>query len=200
MISALSPQLDPEKYRCISIVETPKDSRCKYSYDEATGLFRLGAVLPVGLSFPFAFGFIPSTLGGDGDPLDVLILLEEPAAVGAMVEVRLVGVIGAVQAEKGETERNDRLVAAAVQSHAYQQVTTLKDLAAALVTQIEQFLLAYTRLQGRDLTLDGRGGRKAALAAVKAAMAAFDAEHAKDQRRIVSRMGERHPKPRRTRD
>ena len=51
------------------VIETPKGSRNKYNYDEATGLFKLGGVLPAGAAFPFDFGFVPSTLGGDGDPL-----------------------------------------------------------------------------------------------------------------------------------
>ena len=58
------------------VIETPKGSRNKYNYDEKLGLFKLGGVLPSGASFPFDFGFVPSTVGGDGDPLDVLVLLD----------------------------------------------------------------------------------------------------------------------------
>lgn len=199
MISALSPQLVPESYRCISIVETPRHSRCKYSYDEATGLFHLSFVLPEGLIFPFDFGFIPSTLSGDGDPLDVLILLDAPAAVGVVVEIRLLGVIKAVQAEDGKKARNDRLLAAAVQSHEYQHVKTIDDLPPSMLNQIEQFFVAYTRLQGRSFTLEGAGGRKAALRAVKKAMAAFEAEHEKAQRKAVGRISEPPRKTHRTR-
>src|SRR5215213_990364 len=67
------------------IIETPKGSRNKFNYDEETGLFKLGGVLPAGASFPFDFGFVPSTLGGDGDPLDVLVLMDEPAFAGCLV-------------------------------------------------------------------------------------------------------------------
>ena len=77
------------------IIETPKGSRNKYNYDEGLRLFKLGGVLPSGAVFPFDFGFVPSTTGGDGDPLDVLVLMDEPAFPGRVVDVRLVGVIEA---------------------------------------------------------------------------------------------------------
>ena len=77
------------------VVETPKGSRNKYNYDEKLGLFKLGGVLPAGAFFPFDFGFVPATVGGDGDPLDVLVLMDEPAFTGCLVESRLLGVVEA---------------------------------------------------------------------------------------------------------
>ena len=67
------------------IIETPKDCRNKYALDEKLGVFVLKGVLTAGHSFPYDFGFIPQTLGGDGDPLDVLVLMDEPAFVGCLV-------------------------------------------------------------------------------------------------------------------
>ena len=94
------------------VVETPKGCRNKFKFDEAAGLFRLGGVLPAGAVFPFDFGYLPATQGDDGDPLDVLILMDEPAFPGCVVAARLVGVIEAEQTEKGgRPERNDRLIA-----------------------------------------------------------------------------------------
>src|SRR3954469_6625001 len=84
------------------IIETPKGSRNKFDFDEELGLFKLGGVLPAGAVFPFDFGFVPATRGGDGDPLDVLVLMDEPAFVGCLVAARLIGVIEAEQAEGGE--------------------------------------------------------------------------------------------------
>ena len=63
----------------IAVIETPKGSPNKYKYDETCGAFRLNMVMPKGSFWPYDFGFIPSTLGDDGDPLDVLILMDEPA-------------------------------------------------------------------------------------------------------------------------
>src|SRR4028119_2143117 len=103
-------------------VETPEGSRNKFDFDEELGLFKLGGVLPAGAVFPFDFGFVPATRGGDGDPLDVLVLMDEPAFVGCLVPARLIGVIEAEQTERdGETARNDRLIAVAANSHAHKE-------------------------------------------------------------------------------
>src|SRR5215212_9852523 len=102
---------DPDSGDLNVIIETPKGQRNKFKYDEKSGLYKLGGVLPAGAVFPFDFGFAPSTLGGDGDPLDVLLLMDEPAFAGCLVPARLVGVIEAEQTEKGNTARNDRLIA-----------------------------------------------------------------------------------------
>src|SRR5918992_1612302 len=104
------------------IIETPKGSRNKFNYDEDHKLFKLGGVLPAGAVFPFDFGFIPSTTGGDDDPLDVLLLMDEPAFPGCLVPARLVAVIEAEQTERdGETTRNDRLIAVAADSHTHKE-------------------------------------------------------------------------------
>jgi inorganic pyrophosphatase len=83
------------------IIDTPKGSRNKYEYDIEYNLFMLGGVLPAGAVFPFDFGYIPSTEGGDGDPLDVLVLMDEPVFVGCLVPARVLGVIEAEQTEDG---------------------------------------------------------------------------------------------------
>jgi len=93
------------------VVDSPKGSRNKYKYEEDSGLWRLSKVLPLGMTFPFDFGFVPSTRGQDGEPLDVLILLEEPAFPGCVVPARLIGVLEAEQTEDGRTVRNYRLLA-----------------------------------------------------------------------------------------
>lgn len=102
-----------------TIIETPKGSRNKFDYDEEQGVFKLGGVLPVAASFSFDFGFVPSTLGEDGDPLDVPVLMDEPAFAGCLVPSRLLGVIEAEQTERdSHTERNDRFIAVASKSPA----------------------------------------------------------------------------------
>src|SRR5437762_12387773 len=103
-----------KKHECRVIIETPKGRRSKFSYDPKFNLFALGGLLPEGLAFPYDFGFIPSTLGDDGDPLDVLVLMDEPTHVGCLVEVRLIGVMEAVQAKNGKRTRNDRLIGIAI--------------------------------------------------------------------------------------
>jgi inorganic pyrophosphatase len=136
------------------VIETPKGSRNKYDYDEKTGLFRLGGVLTSGASFPFDFGFVPSTLGGDGDPLDVLVLMDEPAFAGCLVRTRLVGVVEAEQTERdGETTRNDRLVGVAVGPE--------------LLEEIEHFFVSYNQIKGKEFKPLGRFGPRKALGLVE---------------------------------
>src|SRR5882762_5671412 len=77
-LSSLSPQLDSKKGTCRAIIETPKGCRNKFDYEADSGLFMLAGLLPEGMMFPFDFGFVPSTLGEDGDPLDILVLMDAP--------------------------------------------------------------------------------------------------------------------------
>lgn len=141
------------------IIETPKGSRNKFNYDEEHHLFKLGGVLPLGAVFPFDFGFIPSTLGGDGDPLDVLLLMDEPAFPGCLVPSRLVAVIEAEQTERdGETTRNDRLIAVAADSHTHKKVRTLADIGNALLDEIEHFFVSYNQIKGKNFKPLGRFG------------------------------------------
>ena len=75
------------------VVETPRKSQNKFKYEEKRDAFKLSRALPAGFSFPFDFGFVPSTLAEDGDPIDVLLLMDEPTFVGCTIEARLIGVI-----------------------------------------------------------------------------------------------------------
>src|SRR3984957_3010093 len=108
-LSSLPNQLDTKTNVCRAIIETPKGSRNKFDYDADSGLFMLGGLLPEGMMFPFDFGFVPATLGDDGDPLDILVLMDAPAHVGCLIEVRIIGIIEAEQTERGKTVSNDRL-------------------------------------------------------------------------------------------
>jgi inorganic pyrophosphatase len=141
------------------IIETPKGSRNKYNYDEEHYLFKLGGVLPAGAVFPFDFGFVPSTLGGDGDPLDVLLLMDEPAFPGCLVPARLIAVIEAEQTERdGDATRNDRLIAVAADSHTHRKVRTLADISDDLLDEIEHFFISYNQIKGKEFKPLGRFG------------------------------------------
>src|ERR1700716_2712274 len=132
-LSKLPTQLDPKKRICRAIIETPKAFRNKFNYDPDSNLFMLGGLLPEGMMFPFDFGFIPSTLGADGDPLDIMVLLDAPAHVGCLLEVRLIGIIMATQTEHGTTKRNDRLLGVAIHSYDHMRCETITDLPSNLL-------------------------------------------------------------------
>lgn len=117
------PVEDPETGDVLAVIETPRGSRNKYAFDLDLGTFRLKAELPEGNVFPFDFGFIPSTKADDGDPLDLLVLLEDSVPMGCAISVRLIGAIETEQKEKGEAwVRNDRLVGVATQAHVHAHV------------------------------------------------------------------------------
>jgi inorganic pyrophosphatase len=152
------PSLD-EDDNVRAVIETPKGSRAKLTFDEKLEVFVVKKVLPEGMSFPFDFGFIPSTLGGDGDPLDVLVLMDEPVATGIVVPSRLVGVIEAQQTERdGKTEVNDRLLAVASVSNLFRDVKKLSDLPEAMIDQIEHFFVSYNEQAGKVFEPVGRHG------------------------------------------
>jgi len=140
------------------IVETPKGSRNKYAFDPKQKVFQLKKVLPVGMAFPYDFGFVPSTQGEDGDPVDVLVLMDEPAFPGCLLKCRPIGVIEGEQGQKKDWERNDRIVAIEQDNHSYAHVQHVKDLGKKFVKELEEFFVNYHELTGKEYRiLDVRG-------------------------------------------
>ncbi|MCA1554832.1 MAG: inorganic diphosphatase [Chloroflexi bacterium] len=133
------------------VIETPKHSRIKFKYDEETGIFKASGFMPEGMSFPYDFGFVPSTRGEDGDPLDVLLLMDAPAFAGCLVTTRLIGVIEAEQREEsGETVRNDRLIGIAAESRVHADVKSIDQLSSNMLDEIEHFFKSYTEVHGKQ--------------------------------------------------
>ena len=140
------------------IIETPKGSRNKFAFDPDRRVFSLKRVLPAGMTFPYDFGFLPQTLAPDGDPLDVLLLMDEPAYPGVMVRSRLIGVIEGVQVEGKKKTRNDRLLAVAETNHLYANIRRWQDLPRTFLKELEEFFVNYHRLQGKEYRLLGCEG------------------------------------------
>src|ERR1700693_3579624 len=141
-LTNLPNKLDAKKCQCKAIIETPKGCRNKFDYDPDSNLFMLGGLTPEGMMFPFDFGFIPSTLGDDGDPLDIMVLMDAPAHVGCLIDVRIIGVIEAKQTEDGKTKTNDRLLGVAVHSYDHEDLTTIDDVNPSILGQLEQFFVS----------------------------------------------------------
>ena len=144
------------------IVETPKGSRNKYAFDPEKTVYTLKKVLPVGMAFPYDFGFIPSTLAEDGDPVDVLVLMDEPAFPGCLLKCKVIGVIEGEQGKKGHKERNDRIVAVEQANHSFADVDRVRDLGKKFVRELEEFFVNYHALPGEKYRiLDVKGPSKA---------------------------------------
>jgi inorganic pyrophosphatase len=157
------PVLDHHTGDVTAVIETPKGSQNKYDYDDNRAAFRLAGVMPQGSWFPYDFGFIPSTLGEDGDPLDVLVFMDAPVPVGCVLTIRLIGVIEARQREKGgHWIRNDRLLAVATHAHTHGHVENLNDLRPRLLDEIEAFFQTYNALKEKEFKPIDRSGPKKA--------------------------------------
>jgi len=104
------------------VIETPKESRNKFVFNPNERIFELKKVLPSGMSFPYDFGFVPSTEADDGDPVDVLVLMDEPAFPGCVLTCRPIGVIEGEQGDKKDKERNDRIVAVEQDAHTWEDI------------------------------------------------------------------------------
>jgi inorganic pyrophosphatase len=171
-LTSIANGLDATKFVCRAIIETPKCCRNKFDYDPESNLFKLGGLLPEGMMFPFDFGFIPSTLGEDGDPLDIMVLMDAPAHVGCLIDVRIVGIIEAKQTEEGETKRNDRLMGVAIHSYDHQAIHSLEDVSKTLLSQVEEFFVSYNKQRGKKFKVTGTGGPKKAIHFLKAGIKA----------------------------
>ena len=152
------PAFDEECGDLNAIIDTPKGSRNKYKLDPERNVYRLKSVLPAGSVFPFDFGFVPSTLGGDGDPLDVVVVMDEAAFTGCVVPARLIGVLEASQTQDGKTEENHRLIAVATASHQFKNVERLDDIGKNVVDEIEHFFVSYNEIKGKRFEVRRRSG------------------------------------------
>src|ERR1700723_1670518 len=137
------------------IIETPAGSRNKFAFDPNQKIFTLKKVLPAGMTFPYDFGFLPRTLAEDGDPIDVLLLMDEPAFPGCLIPSRLIGVIRGEQVDGKKRIRNDRRVAVAEANHMYANIKKLEDLPRQFVRELESFFVNYHQLEGKQYKLLG---------------------------------------------
>jgi inorganic pyrophosphatase len=154
--------------KCIhAIIETPKGCSAKYNYDEETQMFRLGKLLPKGMIFPFHFGFIPHTKAEDGDPLDVLVLLDELSWPGCIIECKIIGVMEATETKNNKTNRNDRLIATANASVRYNKIKDLSSMDDYLEKEIENFFNNYNNLEKKDFKIISKKGADVALNLIK---------------------------------
>ena len=144
------------------VIETPAGSRTKYKWDEDARAYRAGRVLPLGMAFPFDFGFIPGTKAEDGDALDALVIADD--------EWRILGAVKLKTADEpgdDETVQNDRLICVPAKSLRGAEWKKLEDIGQPLADEIESFFKTYVERQGREVEVKGQVGPKAALTLVK---------------------------------
>ena len=132
------------------VIESPMATQAKYKFDPKEKIFKLKRLLPLGMVFPYDFGFIPGTVGDDGDPLDALVLSEFASFTGAHLTCRVIGALKATQGEDGEKAvRNDRFFCVPVGSITYSIVETIEQLGKEHNKQIEEFFINYNKVDGK---------------------------------------------------
>jgi inorganic pyrophosphatase len=151
------------------IVETPKGKGLKYDFDPETGFFVLKKIMPTGMVFPFDFGFVPGTIGEDGDPIDVIVIFEMESFPGCAMECRIIGAINAKQQERdGQKMRNDRYIAIPVVSQLYANVNELAQFPKEILDQLETFFKNYNEQAGKKFSVLERSNARNAMKVLEA--------------------------------
>lgn len=151
------------------IVEIPKNSGNKYEYDGELGLFRLDRVLYSPMHYPGDYGFIPGTLAGDGDPLDVLCLVQDPSFTGCLIEVRPVGILNM----RDKQESDEKVLAVPTKDPRWEEIHTIDQVFHHVRREIEHFFTIYKELQGTKAVMNGWSGPKDARRAITESRAAY---------------------------
>lgn len=152
-----------------AIIEIPRGSRNKFELDKETGLFRFDRLLYSAVYYPGDYGFIPSTLADDDDPLDVLVMVTEPTFPGCLIDVRPIGVF-AMRDEKGQDEK---VLAVPVRDPLYDEFHELDDAAPHFLREVEHFFAIYKELEGVRTEILGWRGREAAAEIIRDCIARY---------------------------
>jgi len=154
----------------VSLLRLQKAAAISLLFDPDEHIFELKKVLPAGMTFPYDFGFVPSTKADDGDPVDVLVLMDEPAFPGCVLTCRPIGVIEGEQGDKKEKERNDRIIAVEKDAHSWADIKTINDLGKEFCRELEEFFVNYHKLSGKEYRVLGVKGPDQARKLVKSGM------------------------------
>jgi len=149
------------------IIETPKGSSNKYIWDEEREVVKFKKCMPLGFIFPFDFGMIPGTKAEDGDPVDVLLLMEEPVYPGTFIEVKIIAGLKATQKQASKKGRNDRLIAIEKTCPVYGHYERLQDIGQNLQLQIENFFRSYNEVQHKEFVPLGWADAEEAMQLIK---------------------------------
>jgi inorganic pyrophosphatase len=156
------------------VIEIPAGSKLKYEIDKNTGMLMLDRVLYSSVHYPANYGFLPQSHADDGDPLDILVLMQEPVVPLTIVRARPVGGLK-MRDDKGE---DDKIVAVAVDDPAFNHYTDAKQLPPHVLLELERFFRDYKSLEGKTSEIDKLYDRNHALAVIRAALVSYRKESA----------------------
>lgn len=144
------------------VVEAPRGSRVKLKYDPKLGAIQLGRPLPLGLHYPFDWGFVPGTCASDGDPIDAMVLHDAPTFPGVAIPCALIGVVRVEQTSKRKRVRNDRLIAVAVDAPRFDGLRDARKLPKRTREELDQFFLSAVAFTDKNPKLLGWSGPREA--------------------------------------
>jgi inorganic pyrophosphatase len=148
------------------VIEIPKGSKNKYELDKETGLLKLDRVLYSAVHYPADYGFIPRTYCDDGDPLDALVLSQEPVYPLTLVEARAVGVMR-MRDEKGI---DDKIVAVSVHDPAFAHLTDKSELPEHVLRELQRFFQDYKALERKQVVVEDLLGPEEAVTIIRSAL------------------------------
>ena len=164
----LEPGPDPPRL-VHAIVEIQQDGSNKYEYDKKLRLFKLDRVLYSAVHYPMGYGFIPSTLADDGDPLDILVMTRSPTFTGCLIEARPIGLFR-MHDEKGEDEK---ILAVPAVDPRFDEVSELEHMRPHRLREIEHFFSIYKDLEDKTVDIRGWEDRESAFRAIDRAIGAY---------------------------
>jgi inorganic pyrophosphatase len=153
------------------VIEAPRGSTLKLKYEPRWQAMSISRPLPLGVIFPYDWGFVPSTRGADGDPLDAMVFWDVASYPGVVIACSAIGVLHVEQNRTNHDPslriRNDRIVALPREARREDGITDVAALPGRVREELEQFTLAATALEGKDVRVIGWGDRRAALELVR---------------------------------
>jgi inorganic pyrophosphatase len=159
----------------MTVIEIPMGSNVKYELDKKTGLLRLDRVLYSAAYYPANYGFIPQTLADDDDPLDVLVLCQEPVATMTLVKARAIGLMTMIDTNK----LDHKVLAVAVDDPEYQGIQEASELAPHRLNMLRRFFQDYKTLEHKTVEVDEFQESSTALPVIEAALEKYNAQRSR---------------------
>ncbi len=154
------------------VIEIPRGSKVKYELDKPTGMLRVDRLLYSAVHYPANYGFLPRTYCDDGDPLDALVLCQEPVYPMSLIQARPIGVMHMVD----EGKLDDKIIAVAVGDPAYNDYHDVNELPSHVMREIQRFFQDYKTLERKEVHIDDLGGHEAAVKTVHEAIELYRSE------------------------
>ncbi|MFN3432076.1 MAG: inorganic diphosphatase [Candidatus Sericytochromatia bacterium] len=153
-----------------AVIEIPKGSRNKYEYDAKNEVFMLDRVLSSSMMYAADYGFLPQTLAGDGDPVDILVLMEEPTFTGCIIPARPVGMM-----KMDDAGEDFKILSVPVKDKRWNHVFSLEDVPPHLLKELEHFFASYKTLDNSFPQVSGWFSAEAAREYIAECAEAFKA-------------------------